>query len=123
MHCHRNSSGRSSAHFFKYARDLDSDDTGAKELRRLVSKLTFLIRTYKGKEYRAAAIDGYLVRMDNQVKYNSLNQLSRSIHDNVENAWNNWYVPLKDDQRQLITGLSANDPSRTRPEPYRRRTF
>jgi hypothetical protein len=35
----------------------------------------------------------------------TLNQLSRSIHDNVENAWNNWYVALRDGQRQLITGL------------------
>ena len=64
-----------------------------------------IFRTYKGKEYRATATDGFLVRMDNQVKYNSLNQLSRSIHDNVENAWNNWYVALRDGQRQLITGL------------------
>jgi hypothetical protein len=64
-----------------------------------------IFRTYKGKEYRATATDGYLVRTDNGVKFNSLNQLSRSIHDNVENAWNNWYVALKDGQRQLITGL------------------
>ncbi|MCW2225719.1 hypothetical protein M2232_009251 [Bradyrhizobium japonicum] len=64
-----------------------------------------IFRTYKGREYRATATDGYLVRTDNNVKYNSLNQLSRSIHDNVENAWNNWYVALKDGQRQLITGL------------------
>lgn len=64
-----------------------------------------IFRTYKGREYRATATDGCLVRTDNNVKYNSLNQLSRSIHDNVENAWNNWYVALKDGQRQLITGL------------------
>jgi hypothetical protein len=64
-----------------------------------------IFRTYKGKEYRATATDGYLVRTDNGVKFNSLNQLSRSIHDNVENAWNNWYVALRDGQRQLITGL------------------
>ena len=64
-----------------------------------------VFRTYKGKEYRATASDGYLIRADNNVKYNSLNQLSRSIHNNVENAWNNWYVALKDGQRQLITGL------------------
>lgn len=64
-----------------------------------------IFRVYKGQEYRATATDGYLVRTDNNVKYNSLNQLSRSIHDNVENAWNNWYVALKDGQRQLITGL------------------
>jgi hypothetical protein len=64
-----------------------------------------IFRTYKGKEYRVTASDGYLIRADNNVKYNSLNQLSRSIHNNVENAWNNWYVALKDGQRQLITGL------------------
>ncbi|GAB9084669.1 hypothetical protein [Bradyrhizobium diazoefficiens] len=64
-----------------------------------------IFRTYKRREYRAIATGGYLVRTDNDVKYNSLNQLSRSIHDNVENAWNNWYVALKDGQRQLITGL------------------
>ena len=64
-----------------------------------------IFRTYKGKEYRATASDGCLIRSDNGVRYNSLNQLSRSIHDNVENAWNNWYVALKDGQRQLITGL------------------
>jgi hypothetical protein len=64
-----------------------------------------IFRTYKGKEYRATATDGRLVRVDNGVGYNNLNQLSRSIHNNVENAWNNWYVALKDGQRQLITGL------------------
>jgi hypothetical protein len=64
-----------------------------------------IFRTYKGKEYRATATDGYLIRMDNGVKCNSLNQLSRTIHDNVENAWNDWCVALKDGQRQLITGL------------------
>ncbi|WP_340672384.1 hypothetical protein [Bradyrhizobium ottawaense] len=64
-----------------------------------------IFRTYKGKEYRARASDGHLIRMDNGVKCNSLNQLSRTIHSNVENAWNNWYVALPDGQRQLITGL------------------
>jgi hypothetical protein len=68
-----------------------------------------IFRTYKGKEYRATATDGYLVRTDNGVKFSSLNQLSRSIHDNVENAWNNWYVAMEG-QRQLITGLRKNSP-------------
>ncbi len=64
-----------------------------------------IFRTYKGKEYRATANDGFLVRTDNGAKCNSLNQLSRTIHSNVENAWNNWYVALKDGQRQLISRL------------------
>lgn len=64
-----------------------------------------IFRTYKGKEYRAVARNGSLVRLDTGQPYNSLNQLSRSIHSNVENAWNNWYVVGKDGQRQLITAL------------------
>ncbi|UWU66110.1 hypothetical protein [Bradyrhizobium sp. NC92] len=64
-----------------------------------------IFRTYKGKEYRATASDGYLIRADNGVKCNSLNQLSRTVHSNVENAWNNWYVALPDGQRRLITEM------------------
>lgn len=60
--------------------------------------------TYKGREYRAVATDGCLVRLDNEVRYNSLNQLSRSIHSNVENAWNK-LLARADDQRQLIAAL------------------
>lgn len=62
-----------------------------------------LFRVYKGKEYRATATDGFLVR-ENGVKCNSLNQLSRSIGTKVENAWNNWYFTDPSGQRQLITG-------------------
>ena len=63
-----------------------------------------IFRTYKGKQYRARATDGYLFRLDTGQKCNSLNQLSRTVHSNVENAWNNWYVEV-DGQRQLITIL------------------
>jgi hypothetical protein len=45
-----------------------------------------ILRTYKGREYRATATDGYLVRTDNNVNYNWPNQLSRGIHDNAEKA-------------------------------------
>jgi hypothetical protein len=61
-----------------------------------------IFRVYKGKEYRATATNGQLV-MENGVKCNSLNQLSRRVHSNVENAWNNWYFMGADGKRQLIT--------------------
>jgi hypothetical protein len=62
-----------------------------------------IFRVYKGKEYRAKAENGFLVRLDTGTKCNSLNQLSRNIGAGIENAWQNWYIPGPDGKRQLIT--------------------
>ncbi len=67
-----------------------------------------IFRIYKGKEYRAYATNGTLVRKDNGVAYNSLHQLSRSVSGNMENAWNNWYYIDQAGKRALIQTLRKN---------------
>ena len=62
-----------------------------------------VFRTYKGKEYRAIAQDGYLVM--NGQKYNRLSQLSLAIGAVTENSWTNWYVMGVDGKRMLISAL------------------
>jgi hypothetical protein len=64
-----------------------------------------IFRTYKGKEYRAKAIDGKWLLTNTGDTYPSLNQLSRAVSGNVENAWNNWYYLNSSGKRTLVTGL------------------
>lgn len=50
-----------------------------------------ILRTYKRKEYRAHARNGFWVRADNGSRYPTLNQLNSSIAAGAENVWNgNW---------------------------------
>jgi hypothetical protein len=64
-----------------------------------------IFRTYKGTEYRAKAVNGKWLLMSTGDMYPSLNQLSRAVSGNVENAWNNWYYLDKNGKRQLVRKL------------------
>ncbi len=62
-----------------------------------------IFRTYKGTEYRAKAINGRWLLLSTGETYPSLNQLSRAVSGNVENAWNNWYFKSSSGERRLLT--------------------
>lgn len=62
-----------------------------------------IFRTYKGKEYRAKATNGRWQLLSTGELYPTLNQLSRAVSGNVENAWTNWYYRDERGSRQLIT--------------------
>ena len=64
-----------------------------------------IFRTYKGTEYRAKAINGKWLLLSTGETYPSLNQLSRAVSSNVENAWNNWYFKGASGGRRLITEM------------------
>jgi len=64
-----------------------------------------IFRVYKGTEFRAKAVDGKWLLMSTGDMYPSLNQLSRAVSGNVENAWNNWYYLDKSGKRQLVHHL------------------
>jgi hypothetical protein len=64
-----------------------------------------IFRTYKGKEYRAKAVNGQWLLMSTGAMYPTLNQLSRAVSGNVENAWINWYFRNATGQRRLVSEL------------------
>lgn len=64
-----------------------------------------IFRTYKGTEFRARAVGGKWLLANDQSAYPSLNQLSRAVSGNVENAWRNWYFTGKDSRRHLVEKL------------------
>lgn len=64
-----------------------------------------IFRTYKGVDYRAKATDGKWMLMTTGTLYPSLNQLSKAVSGNVENAWQNWYYQGDDGKRHLVTAL------------------
>jgi hypothetical protein len=64
-----------------------------------------IFRTYKGTEYRATASNGAWVLKNTGATYPSLNQLSRAVSGNVENAWYNWYFKNALGARELVTAL------------------
>ncbi|MCW5691754.1 MAG: hypothetical protein KIT48_05270 [Pseudolabrys sp.] len=64
-----------------------------------------IFRTYKGTEYRARAGNSGWLLKNTGIFYPSLNQLSRAVSGNVENAWNNWYFKNSAGVRELITKL------------------
>lgn len=50
-----------------------------------------IFRTYKRREYKARANNGLWVRLDNNQRFSTLNQLNTSIAVGAENVWNgNW---------------------------------
>jgi hypothetical protein len=67
-----------------------------------------IFRFYKGKEYRATATNGKLELKGTKQTYPTLNQLSRAVSGNIENAWRNWYFTGRDGQRHLIEGLRSD---------------
>ncbi|MCB2109244.1 MAG: hypothetical protein KDE14_16155 [Rhodobacteraceae bacterium] len=64
-----------------------------------------IFRTYLGVEYRAKAVGGSWLLLNDGQAYPSLNQLSRAVGTKVENAWNNWYFIDSQGMRKLITTL------------------
>jgi len=64
-----------------------------------------VFRVYKGVEYRAKAInDGWLLASNGKT-YPSINQLSKAVSGNIENAWRNWYFMGSDGKRHLVEKL------------------
>jgi hypothetical protein len=49
-----------------------------------------IFRLYKGREYRAQAVDGGWLLVQTGEVFASLNKLSRGIGTGIENAWNYW---------------------------------
>jgi hypothetical protein len=64
-----------------------------------------IFRIYKGVEHRAKAIDDGWLLASNGKTYPSINQLSRAVSGNVENAWRNWYFMGSDGKRYLVEKL------------------
>lgn len=72
-----------------------------------------IIRTYKGKEYRAEARSGAWVRKDTGERYPTLNQLNASIAAGSENVWNgNWKYQTTKGTLQSISFLRREDAER-----------
>jgi hypothetical protein len=71
-----------------------------------------IFRTYKGTEYRAIALNGQWKMSNTGIMYPSLNQLSRAVSGNVENAWNNWYyLDPSSGRRRLVNELRSSSPT------------
>jgi hypothetical protein len=64
-----------------------------------------IFRTYQGVEYRAKAVGGSWLLLNDGRAYASLNQLSRAIGTKTENAWNNWYFINAQGKRSLVNAL------------------
>jgi hypothetical protein len=82
-----------------------------------------IFRVYKGKEYRAQAIQNLWIRGDNATGYRTLNDLSRSIGTKTENAWISWFFKGEDGKSHPLS--ERRDPSRITkrtPEPVKRST-
>ncbi len=63
-------------------------------------------RHYKGKLYRAVAVEGQWIRMDTAEPYASLNRLNESIAAGNENIWNgNWQYLDDNGERRSIDVL------------------
>jgi hypothetical protein len=78
-----------------------------------------IFRTYKGTEFRAKAVDGKWLLLNTGDAYSSLNQLSKAVSGNVENAWYCWYFRNPSGHRTLVTELRKPSTS----EPIRRRVI
>jgi hypothetical protein len=67
-------------------------------------------RTFKGKEYRAHAVQGFWVLSETGLGYPSLNELSRAVGAGPENAWQAWqYIDESGKQRPMS---DLRDPNR-----------
>jgi hypothetical protein len=67
-------------------------------------------RTFKGKEYRAQAMQGFWVLSETGRGYPSLNELSGAIGAGTENAWQAWqYIDQSGKQRPMS---DLRDPNR-----------
>lgn len=73
-----------------------------------------IFRVYKGIEYRAKATQGQFELASTGQRYRSLNQLSKAVSGNIENAWRNWYFIGRDGKRHLVEGLRADVPRNVR---------
>jgi hypothetical protein len=70
-----------------------------------------IFRTYKRKEYRARAIQGFWVLSTDGIGYPSLNELSNAIGAGTENAWEKWkYIDAATGRERLMSDL--RDPTR-----------
>jgi hypothetical protein len=70
-----------------------------------------VFRTFKGKEYRARAIQGFWVLSTDGVGYPSLNELSNAIGASTENAWEKWkYIDKATGRERLMSDL--RDPTK-----------
>ena len=76
-----------------------------------------VFRSYLGTDYKARATGGHWVLLDDGSSHGSLNELSRAIGANIENAWVNWFYLGPDGKRRAVSDL--RDPSKiTRRKPH-----
>lgn len=66
-----------------------------------------IFRNYKGKEYRAQAIQGFW--MHNGTGYPSLNELNKVVGGGAENAWKAWFYLDEKGRKHPMTDLRKPD--------------
>jgi hypothetical protein len=76
----------------------------------LRSRVTFpdgfeVFRSYLGRDYRAAIVEGRWVLQNDGRIYQSLSQLSRAIGARTENAWVNWFYIDRQGMRRPVSKL------------------
>jgi hypothetical protein len=64
-----------------------------------------IFRTYRGKEYKAQAIQGLWILSSTNVGYGTLNELSGAIGIANENAWTNWFFRDEKGRKTRLTIL------------------
>jgi hypothetical protein len=69
-----------------------------------------IFRNYLGRDYRARASTGNWRLIGSNLRYPSLNELSRGIGAKVENAWMNWFYLDPSGQKRPVSSL--RDPSK-----------
>jgi len=79
-----------------------------------------IFRTYLGTDYRAKATGGKWLLMSTGDTYASLNELSRAIGANSENAWVNWFYSDAKGERIAINTLRDESKIVQRPSFLRR---
>jgi hypothetical protein len=68
-----------------------------------------IFRTYRGTDYRAKANAGRWLLMNTGNTYPSLNELSRAIGANNENAWVNWFCPDPKNPKGVAIGTLRDE--------------
>ena len=79
-----------------------------------------IFRTFRGTDYRAKATGGKWLLMSTGDTHASLNELSRAIGANSENAWVNWFYSDAKGERIVINTLRDESKIVQRPSFLRR---
>lgn len=76
-----------------------------------------IFRTYKGQDYKAAAIDGAWHLEGHLQPYVTLSALSSAIGAKTENAWLGWRFMANDGQAKFVAVLREGEQMPKHPEP------